>query len=684
VSSPQPKGRLLGAKGTVTPESPNAADSPSSASGADEPDDQDSEVFFAGASAPAGQATLDLDALLPPDELPTGKDLRQRGTAAPAPIEIPQELGSYRIDGELARGGMGIVLRGRHEVLARDVAIKLLLPTARGDQESFDRFLLEAQATARLRHPGIVAIHDVARDPQGTPYLVMDFIQGQTLRDQIRERGALAPKEVAEIMAAVAEAVQHAHEQGILHRDLKPDNVIMDTKGAPHLTDFGLAKLVQQDAPPRPGGSPRGRLLGGSKLKVDLTNEGAVMGTPRYMAPEQVKGQELTVAADVWALGVMLYEALTGKPPFRGATVIEIFEESISSAPAPPSQLNPLIPARLERICLRCLEKDPQGRPQSAGEVAVELRRELEASKRPLRTAAPPPQIVDGSGVFRFVKVGAFVFCLLAVPLVFGPLRGRWLAPAQERASLPPPSLAPGTLASLEQKADAGDPLSMARWGEHLLVSGGPEEGLDYLEQAADAGETSACLILGQAYEHGQGVEPDRETALAWYRQGSEAGVGRCSVAAGLLLAAEDDPDARSEARDLLEAGFSAIQTNRTASRACLTALGRLYLGVAPRDSARGVECLERAASMGATGAMIELARLFERGDVLERDDEAALNWLERATAGRDAVAWIELGDVYAAGRLGLERDAVRARKAYEQAREERPGVVEDRLKDLR
>lgn len=638
-------------------------------------------MFFAGTPAPVGQVTIDL----PPDELPTGVG----GEGVPvkvAPVEVPTQLGSYRIEGEIARGGMGLVLRGRHEVLARDVAIKLLLPTARGDQECFERFLLEAQATARLRHPGIVAIHDVARDPQGTPYLVMDYIQGQTLRQRIRDRGALAPKEVAEVMAVVSDAVQHAHEQGILHRDLKPDNVLVDVNGAPHLTDFGLAKLVQREDPHAgsPGASPSGRLLGGSKLKLGLTNEGAVMGTPRYMAPEQVNGRQLTVAADVWALGVMLYEALTGKPPFPGTTVIGIFEKIMCEEPTPPSQLNPLIPARLERITLRCLEKDPANRPSSAAEVALELRRELEAAQRPLRTAAPPPQIVDGSGVVRFVKVGAVVLCLLAVPILFGPLRGRWLGPPQETASLPPASLAPQALQSLEQRAESGDPLAMARWGEQLLLKGDAELGLDFLEQAAETGETSAYLLLGRAYQRGQGVEPDRDLALDWYRQGSEAGVGRCSVAAGLLLADDDDPRARSEARELLEGGFAAIQNSRSSSQVCLTVLGRLYLEVAPRDSSRGVECLERAAGMGGTGAMIELARLLEAGEVMERDEEAALAWLQRATAGRDAVAWIELGDVYAAGRLGQDRDLARARKAYEQARAERPGVVEARLENLR
>ena len=671
MSSPQPKGRLIGARGGSPKPVPT---DPAS----EEPDD-DSEVFFAGTAAPVGQATIDI---VREDELPTGPDLRSEPKPVkPIPLEIPKQLGSYRIEGEIARGGMGLVLRGHHEVLARDVAIKLLLPTVKGDRECFERFLLEAQATARLRHPGIVAIHDVARDPQGTPYLVMDYIEGQTLRQRIRDRGALAPKEVAEVMAVVADAVEHAHQQGILHRDLKPDNVIVDTRGAPHLTDFGLAKLVQEGDPSEEEPeAPSGRLVPGSKLELGLTNEGAVMGTPRYMAPEQVRGQRLTVAADVWALGVMLYEALTGKPPFLGTTVVAIFEGIIKTTPTPPGQLNPLIPARLERICLRCLEKDPSARPASAGEVASELRRELAATQRPIRTAAPPPELVDGSGVVRFAKAGAFVLCLLAIPILFGPLRGSWL-PAQ--TAVISPSYSPVGHASLEEAAAAGDVEAMARWGEHLLASGRADEGLDFLEQAADAGQTSACLVLGRAYERGHGVEVDADAALAWYRQGSEARAGACTVAAGLLLAKAEGASARSEARELLEEGLPTIRGSQARTRVCLTVLGRLYLDVSPRDGTRAVECLERAANLGATGAMVDLARLQERGEFLAQSDEAALNWLKRAAAGEDAVAWIELGDVYASGRLGQAQSKDLARQAYERARRERPVVVESRLKTL-
>ena len=668
MSAPRPKGRLIGSRA----EEPK----PAAAEPSEGPSD-DSEVFFAGTAVPVGQATMDV---VPHDELPTDADLRDKRQPVKAvPLEIPKQLGSYRIEGEIARGGMGLVLRGHHEVLARDVAIKLLLPKAKGDRECFERFLLEAQATARLRHPGIVAIHDVARDPQGTPYLVMDYIAGQTLRQRIRDRGALAPKEVAEVMAVVADAVDHAHQQGILHRDLKPDNVIVDKSGAPHLTDFGLAKLVLEEESSDEG--PSGRLLAGSKLELGLTNEGAVMGTPRYMAPEQVRGQRLTVAADVWALGVMLYEALTGRPPFVGKTVIAIFEAIVRTSPTPPSQLNPLIPARLERICLRCLEKDPSARPATAGEVATELRRELAAAQRPLRTAAPPPELVDGSKIVHFAKAGAFVLCLLAIPILFGPLRGSWM-PAEKSAAVSP-SYSPRGHASLEEAAEAGDLEAMARWGEHLLASGRADEGLEYLEQAADAGQAGPCLVLGRAYEGGQGVEVDADAALVWYRQGSEAGSGACTVAAGLLLARAEGSSARSEARDLLEEGLPATQGSKARRRVCLTILGRLYLDVAPRDGSRGVEYLEAAAKLGATGAMVDLARLQERGEFLMQDDEAALNWLKRAAAGEDSVAWIELGDVYASGRLGQTPSKDLARQAYERARRDRPAVVESRLKTL-
>lgn len=296
----------------------------------------DTEVFFAGSvsNATPGLKTLDLE---------TETRLESSPTKSLPELPLPTSLGSYRIDGEIARGGMGVVLRGHHEALARDVAIKLLLPKARADNDSQERFFLEAQATARLRHPGIVAIHDVARDPQGNPYLVMDFIEGKTLRQHLRDRGVLAPREAAVILEAVALAVHHAHEHGILHRDLKPDNVILDSAGNPHLTDFGLAKVVdfgaESEAPAPTAGdgvsqtaltvaaeraartsdNPTGELIGGRRttatLAVDLTSEGAIMGTPRYMAPEQVCGKELKQTADVWALGAMLWPRSVGIEP---------------------------------------------------------------------------------------------------------------------------------------------------------------------------------------------------------------------------------------------------------------------------------------------------------------------------------------------------------------------------------
>lgn len=625
---------------------------------------------------PTGEATIDVDCA-EEEELTQGN---QKTSSPPAKLQIPRQLGPYRIVSEIARGGMGVVLRGHHEVLARDVAIKLLLPTAKGDRECFERFLLEAKATARLRHPGIVAIHDVARDPEGTPYLVMDLIEGETLRERIRKQGALAPREVAEIMGTVAEAVAHAHEQGILHRDLKHDNVILDQAGRPHLTDFGLAKLVQQDAPA--GAQPEGRLLG-AKLEMGLTNEGAVMGTPRFMSPEQVRGHTLTVAADIWALGVMLYEALTGKAPFMDKTVIGIFERIIKQDPTPPSQINPLIPARLERICLRCLQKDPSERPGSAAEVARELRLELEAAQRPIRTAAPPPAIVDGSGVVRTIKVGTFVLGLLAIPLIFGPLRGSWEVPSPGATVALAPTLPAGGLEALQRRAEAGEARAMASYGELLLRQGEPEEGVDFLERAAEAGEGRACLILGQAFEAGTAGEEDAEVALEWYREGIEAGADRCLVAAGLVLARQLEPEARSEARELLEAGLPAVKAERATRRVCLTELGRLHLQVEPTDVNQGLAYLQEAAGLGSTAAMVDLVRLLEEGELVPRDDEAAYVWLRQATSHGDATAWIELGDVLAAGRLGQAQDADLAREAYERARSEHPELVEARLERI-
>ncbi len=268
-------------------------------------------------------------------------------------------LGRYVTLGELGRGGMGVVYRGFDPDLRRVVAIKMILPSGTGRGQHAQRFLREARATARLRHPGIVAIHEVG-EHFGKPFIVMDFVEGETL-DVLIERDRMPPRQIATIIRDVSRALQHAHENALVHRDVKPQNVIVGADGRPHLTDFGAARDLDAEA--------------------SLTMTGQAIGTPLYMAPEQARGDHESTgpACDVYSTGVVLYHALVGEPPHADATgAVELMHRILFAEPVAPRVRDPRIHPDLETIALRCLEKEPARRYPSAGALAADLGRFLE------------------------------------------------------------------------------------------------------------------------------------------------------------------------------------------------------------------------------------------------------------------------------------------------------------------
>lgn len=263
-------------------------------------------------------------------------------------------LGKYQLGPVLGQGGMGAVYRSFHPQLNRTVAIKVLTPHAAADPEAVQRFIREAQVVAGLSHPNIINIFDVDVDANGRPFLVMELLEQGSLAARLRQ-GPLALADALPLMAALADALHYAHNQGLVHRDLKPANVLLRADGSPVLADFGLARATLPDPAAR------------------ITATGVLLGTLAYMAPEQLRGQMLDARTDIYALGVMCYETLTGTLPFEGDSG-EMIVGHLQHQPRAPRVLNPGIPAEIEQLILRMMEKDPARRPQSAAEIAHALR----------------------------------------------------------------------------------------------------------------------------------------------------------------------------------------------------------------------------------------------------------------------------------------------------------------------
>src|SRR5213082_2579523 len=304
-----------------------------------------SEASVAGVSDPGGVDKLSRGAVT------AGPD----GKKAARVAEMLGELGDYELLEEIGRGGQGVVFRARQKSLNRTVALKVISLGQWASQAHLKRFRREAEAAASLEHPCIVPIYEVG-ERNGSCYFSMKFVEGGQL-DAVVKREPIPIRRAVELIGKVARTVHYAHEHGILHRDIKPGNILLDAKGEPHLTDFGLARLLEAES--------------------TVTRTMEVLGTPSYMAPEQAVGNNAAVsgATDVYGLGAVLYQLLTGHPPFAGGTTFETIKLLLDTEPRQPRLLNPKIDRDLSTICLKCLEKDSKRRYPSALALAEDLER---------------------------------------------------------------------------------------------------------------------------------------------------------------------------------------------------------------------------------------------------------------------------------------------------------------------
>ena len=379
--------------------------------------------------------------------------------STPPPVLL-RYFGDYELVGEIARGGMGVIHRAKQLSLGRMVAIKLMSAGEFARPEVVQRFRTEAMAAARLQHPNIVAIHEVG-EHAGLQYFSMDLVDGPNLATQLAGQ-PLPSRRAAQLLVTLSDAIQYAHDRGILHRDLKPSNVLIDSFGEPRITDFGLAKDIGADS--------------------DLTVTGQVLGTPGYLPPEQADSQRGPIGppADVYSLGAILYFTLTGRPPFVGGTVHETLRQVLNDDPVAPRLLNSGVPRDLETICLKCLERDPVRRYPTARDLAADLRRFLDGVPILARPVSPPGRFLRWC---RRRPALATIWVLIATLAVGSTIAAGWIQRARTR-----------TVAALNQaqaaKDSARDRLREARLSEaratgHTSQPGRRARALSALAEAA-------------------------------------------------------------------------------------------------------------------------------------------------------------------------------------------------------
>ncbi|MEL7496007.1 MAG: serine/threonine-protein kinase [Planctomycetota bacterium] len=330
--------------------------------------------------------------------IPPNSDKSKPGM--PADSSSQPSFGHYELIEELARGGMGVVYRARDTKLNRIVALKMVISGRLASEEERLRFNLEAEAAAKLDHPSITPIYEVG-EIEGQQYFAMKFVEGGSL-DDILDKLKTNPRKAARIVADIAHGIHHAHQRGTLHRDLKPQNILMDVDDKPMITDFGLAKLADSDS--------------------NMTQTGAVMGTPGYMPPEQALGDKnVTTAADIYSLGAILYATLTGQPPFQAGSAMETVLQVIDGEAAKPTSINSTVPFDLELVALKCLERDPAKRYATADELTQDLRHWL--AGEPVSVRPPSVTSLASQWLKRNIRMAALsllsgaLIAALAVPL---------------------------------------------------------------------------------------------------------------------------------------------------------------------------------------------------------------------------------------------------------------------------
>lgn len=333
--------------------------------------------------------------------------------AGPDPLVGTMLKDRYRILSVAGKGGMGMVYEARHEAIDRRVAIKMMLPEYASDEKSYDRFRREAKLASQISHPNIVAIHDFDKTDDDMPYLVMDYIEGESLADVLKREGQLPVNRFIHVFTQVCDALETAHRKGIIHRDLKPGNIMLINTGGEidfvKILDFGVAKIAH----------------GAGEESQKLTQTGEVFGSPIYMSPEQCRGEDLSPRSDIYGLGIVMYETLTGKLPLAGKNVVETITKHLHSMPPPfaEARTDLYIPERVEAAVFAALQKDPNMRQASMAEVKEMLLRaqpnpNLSTSASQMRSLQPPPPPAADSKRIILIAIAVIAMAVIGAGIV--------------------------------------------------------------------------------------------------------------------------------------------------------------------------------------------------------------------------------------------------------------------------
>lgn len=425
--------------------------------------------------------------------------------------DIVRYIGEYEILEEIARGGMGVVFKARQQKLHRIVALKMILAGRLADTADVERFQREARAAGRLKHPNIVPVHEIG-EHEGRHYFTMDFVEGRSLAEEIREE-SLAPRSAAAILQTVAKAVHFAHEQGTVHRDLKPANILLTPDNEPHITDFGLAKMLASVD---------------EESRAELTASGQILGTPSYMSPEQASGKQELVgpASDIYSLGAVLYACLTGRAPFVADSPVDTLLQVMKKEPVSPRELNPSVPRDLETICLKCLEKEPHKRYGTAQKLAEDLRRFLE--DRPI--LARPADFSEKT--IRWCRRNPAIASLLFLVLI---------------------SMATGTIVSVYYASQANYRAQVAISAKQLAERARENEqkmrkGAEMMSEFAMTQQSHAQLARDLAEQQRQNAEAERLAAIKARDAEAEARQDAERVRARAELLFNQEAEARMQA----------------------------------------------------------------------------------------------------------------------------------------